>query len=111
MSFCFADCGALTNITNGTVSTAAGTLEGANATYSCTSGYVLSGVVTRTCVNGIWSGTQPNCLKGNKFIDLYIFVYYNSSCGNRVMSDVQDGLTTFKYRTIACSRYTCTANF
>ena len=64
----FADCGALTNITNGTVSTPQGTLEGANATYICSSGYGLNGGATRTCVNGNWSGTQPACLKGKNVI-------------------------------------------
>ena len=46
------------------MSTPQGTLESANATYNCSSGYGLSGGSTRTCVNGNWSGTLPTCLKG-----------------------------------------------
>ena len=70
--FLFADCGAITNIINGTVSTPEGTLEDANATYNCSSGYVLIGVATRTCVNGNWSGTLPKCLKGKHLVSLHI---------------------------------------
>ena len=40
---------------------------GTMATYSCDSGYVLVGLVTRTCedvrgeIIGTWSGTTPAC--------------------------------------------------
>ena len=57
-----ADCGNLTNPTNGQVSTTAGTTEGQTATYSCNTGYNLVGDGTRTCgANGNWSGSEPTC--------------------------------------------------
>ncbi len=42
---------------NGGVSASGGT-----ATYTCNTGYTLSGLSTRTCqTNGAWSGTAPTC--------------------------------------------------
>ena len=39
-----------------------GNLEGDMVTYSCNSGFNLSGDANRTCQsNGQWSGTQPKC--------------------------------------------------
>ena len=104
----FADCGAPFNIANGTVSTPQGTLESANATYNCSSGYGLSGGATQTCVNGNWSGTLPTCLKGNKLISLYVLIYYNSTCAKPVINDLQKGFTLFAFTTAAFSQYTCT---
>jgi hypothetical protein len=55
------DCGALLNPTNGTVAVSASTF-GSTATYSCSTGYQLSGVATRTCqASGAWSGSAPSC--------------------------------------------------
>jgi sulfatase modifying factor 1 len=56
------DCGALTAPLDGTVS-APDTTYSATATYSCDSGYDLSGSATRTCqASGTWSGTAPTCI-------------------------------------------------
>ena len=39
-----------------------GNMEGDTVTYSCNSGFKLSGDSLRTCQsNGEWSGTQPKC--------------------------------------------------
>ena len=100
-----ADCGALPNITNGRVSTPQGTLESANATYICSSGYGLNGGATRTCVNGNWNDTQPTCLKGNNLIFLYVsFIINNSTCGKPIANDVQKSLTAFTFMTVTCSQ-------
>jgi CUB/sushi domain-containing protein len=57
-------CGALAAPTNGTVS-APTTTVGATATYSCNSGFVLSGAATRTCrSDDTWSGSAPTCVAG-----------------------------------------------
>ena len=57
-------CGALSNPTNGQVSTT-GTTFGETATYSCDTGYNLDGGSTRTCeasgATGVWSGSAPTC--------------------------------------------------
>jgi formylglycine-generating enzyme required for sulfatase activity len=56
------DCGTLSAPSNGTVNTPSGTGRGATATYSCSSGYTLSGTSTRTCGDtGTWAGTAPTC--------------------------------------------------
>ena len=64
------DCGPLTNPDNGQVNDAAGTTFGHTATYSCNTGYNLTGNRTRTCqATGEWSGSAPTCpgmlLKGD----------------------------------------------
>ena len=55
------DCGTLTDPLNGQVTLTATTFM-STATYSCNSGYTLSGSTTRTCeANGTWSDTAPTC--------------------------------------------------
>ena len=82
------DCDPLTNPDNGTVDTSQGTTLDQVATYSCNSGYVLVGNMTRTCqvgnctcqvdtcqVDGVWSGTEPFCRKF-KFYNLYMSIVW-----------------------------------
>lgn len=56
------DCGSLRNPDNGQVTIPAGTTAGAQASYSCLTGFTLVGAVTRTCLaTGAWSGLEPTC--------------------------------------------------
>ena len=44
-------------------------VEGAMASYTCPEGYTLQGHGIRLCVNGNWTGTEPNCTrKSNKYM-------------------------------------------
>ena len=55
-------CGSLSSFNSGRVSVTT-YAAGGIATYSCYSGYTLSGSPTRTCLSGgSWSGSQPTCL-------------------------------------------------
>ena len=57
-------CPALSDPENGAVTTT-GTGVGDTATYTCNSGFEISGSDTRTCQsNGEWSGSAPTC-EGN----------------------------------------------
>ena len=57
------DCGILTNPTNGQVMTPSGTTFNNLATYSCDTGYGLSGSATRVCgSDGLWTPDAPTCL-------------------------------------------------
>ena len=57
-----AECGTLSDPTNGNVSTSSGTNEGATATYSCDTGYNFNGSMTRTCGDdGNWTLSEPTC--------------------------------------------------
>ncbi|XP_053391178.1 CUB and sushi domain-containing protein 3-like [Mercenaria mercenaria] len=57
------DCGAPTDLENGNVSTLEGTIYQKWATYSCNSGYNLTGSGSRQCqLDKTWSGSQPFCL-------------------------------------------------
>ena len=55
------DCGSLADPDNGGV-TFSGTAFQSQATYTCTTGYELTGMSTRTCQSDAqWSGSQPQC--------------------------------------------------
>ena len=43
--------------------------HGGKATFGCNSGYKISGVATRTCNNGHWSGSNPNCILGKNVVN------------------------------------------
>ena len=56
------NCGSLVNPDNGQVDTASGTIFGRLATYTCDTGYTLSGSKTRTCgADGMWMPSKPLC--------------------------------------------------
>ena len=56
------DCGSLSSPTNGQISVSSTTF-GSTASYTCSSGYSLSGARVRTCqASGQWSGTAPECV-------------------------------------------------
>ena len=55
------DCGLMDNPGNGVVSFTATTYNSV-ATYSCNTGYTLTGDDTRTCQSSsLWSGSEPTC--------------------------------------------------
>ncbi len=57
------DCGPLTDPTNGFV-TVPITTFGSTATYTCITGYTVTGDMTRTCgAGGMWSGSDPTCTR------------------------------------------------
>ena len=56
-----ADCDPLFPPLNGTVSFE-NTTSGSLATYFCDDGFILlGGDETRTCINGVWSDSDPAC--------------------------------------------------
>ena len=56
------DCGSLINPNNGLVDTSPGTTFGSTATYTCDTGYTLSGSQSRTCgADGNWTSSVPFC--------------------------------------------------
>ena len=56
------NCGGLSAIPNGAVDTSGGTNYKCTAVYTCNTGYVLNGMVARTCQeDGMWSGSEPTC--------------------------------------------------
>lgn len=65
----FSDCGGLSKPFHGTVS-AEQTTFGQMASYSCDSGYKISGTSKRICqTDGSWSGQVPTCLpKGENLV-------------------------------------------
>ena len=56
------DCGPLVNPENGQVNISSGTTFGSTATYTCNTGYTLSGPQSRTCgADGNWIFSEPFC--------------------------------------------------
>ena len=56
------DCGPLTNPDNGQVDTPYGTTFRSTATYTCDTGYALSGSQSRSCgADGNWTSSEPFC--------------------------------------------------
>ena len=61
-------CPTLIDPSNGTV-TWDGLTSGSTATYTCDSGYYITGDRVRTCQNGGWTGQAPVC---TRMIVIYI---------------------------------------
>ena len=67
--FTVVNCGSLTDIPNGAVDTSGGTNYKCTAVYTCDTGYVLNGNITRTCQeDAMWSGSEPTC--DGTYVDL-----------------------------------------
>ena len=50
---------------------------GSNASYTCETGYMLNGDMTRMCQdNGDWSGTAPTCDSTLNYIALYFVISF-----------------------------------
>ena len=63
------DCGTLDDPDNGQVNHTAGTTFGQTATYSCNTGYNLTGDSTRMCqATGVWSGSEPPCQRESSLL-------------------------------------------
>ena len=63
LSFVAIDCGTLEDPIGGNVFSVSTTLL-SMATYTCISGYMLSGNKTRQCQpDGSWSGDMPQCIR------------------------------------------------
>ena len=62
-AFCtVTDCDSLTKPDNGRVDTLNGTTFGSTATYTCDTGYTLSGSQSRICgADGNWTSFNPLC--------------------------------------------------
>ena len=56
-----AACSELTNPDNGTVTFNS---ERTDAEYFCNVGFSLLGSRTRTCIDGFWTGSEPECFLG-----------------------------------------------
>ena len=61
MILLFSDCDLLPDIRNGDIRLT-GTSYNDTATYNCSTGYYISsGNTTRTCMEGLWTGSRPVC--------------------------------------------------
>ena len=56
-----AQCNNPPNVSNANIDNPDPLEEGANATYTCTTRYVLVGDKQLTCKNGKWTGVVPSC--------------------------------------------------
>ncbi len=62
MYYTVIDCGSLADPVNGQVEISSGTTFGSTASYSCDTGYNLTGSTERTCgADGMWSLFEPVC--------------------------------------------------
>ena len=76
--FLISGCPGLSNLNNGAV-LAIGNDVSDTATYTCSTGYVLTGIAIRTCqADSNWSGSEPTCTaRGKKsFCPAHQFYYF-----------------------------------
>ena len=87
--FTAVDCGSLDNPMNGAVDVPLTEFPG-TATYTCNTGYLLSGGNTRTCLaNGMWSGTAPTCTGKDRHTLTYFSVTsYSLLCDSSGISAI-----------------------
>ncbi len=73
-----ADCGSLSSPTDGSVDLSSGTTEGKLATYSCGTGYLLSGDTQTTCQSsGFWDpSSAPSCL--GEYMQYMLLIIWSS---------------------------------
>ena len=67
------DCSSLNDPDNGRVDTSNGTTFGSTATYTCDTGYALSGSQSRSCgADGNWTPIVPQCRPWGKSFTTYM---------------------------------------
>ena len=105
------DCGPLNHPDNGQVDASSGTTFGSTATYTCDTGYTLSGSQSRTCgADGMWTSTQTYCEGNHIFPVPRKSLTYNFAvvdCG--LLADPENGQVDISNGTVfqSTATYTC----
>ena len=104
------DCGFLSDPENGIVD-ASNTTFMNTATYTCNTGYNLTGDTTRTCqANRTWSGTAACTRKLIVFMIPLIYLYIAVDCGS--LSDPGNGIVDASNTTFMnTATYTCNTGY
>ena len=90
------DCGPLRSPASGSVTTPGGTSFGKTATYSCRTGYHLSGTKTRTCgASGTWSLIAPTCKIMGMYFITALFLRPQTGCACVLNVDVSNITAAF----------------
>ena len=107
------DCGPLTDPDNGRVYTSPGTIFGNIATYTCDTGYTLSGSQSRSCgADGNWTFSEPLCerkyvLATNQFLcSLLVFTAVDRdplTDPTKGQVDISSGTTFGSVATFSCN--------
>ena len=92
------------------------TSSGKRAWYTCSSGYTLLGKAFRSCIYGIWLGSAPVCVKGNrqlKNLTLNVKCFLSFMLLNCVvcprLSSPANGFV--RYQSKSTATYTCLPGF
>ena len=100
---------------NGLVDTSCGTTIGCTATYTCDTGYTLSGSQSRTCkADGNWTSSEPFCEGVFEFgVVIYAITTFTAvvDCGQ--LTDPDNGLVDIPYGTTfrSTATYTCDTSY